>query len=532
MIKLQNVATAVTTTEKDFITLVSSVLHINSDKIKEVKLYKRSVDARKKPNIYYCDTFLVDLKDIHTEKAVLKKNKNAVLFTEKPYIWKKAINKPDIRPVIVGSGPAGLFAALTLCRAGIPPIIIERGEPIEQRVRSVESFWNGGTLNPNSNVQFGEGGAGTFSDGKLNTGIKDPRCRTVLEQFHAFGANEDILIKAKPHIGTDVLRDVVINIRKEIESLGGEYRFNTEFLSPIIKNNALIAAMCEDKNGKFEINCNNLILAIGNAARSTYKSLFSCGITIIPKPFAIGMRIEHLQSQINLVRYGENPSPLLGAADYKLATHLKSGRGVYSFCMCPGGVVVNSASENETYVTNGMSYQSRSEKNANSALLVGITEADFSHLGENTPFGGIALQEQIEKAAFSATGGKGLPVQTVGNFLKRTKDNCFGKVMPTVLPNYFSCDIDNIFPSFITDSIREALPLFDGQISGFADNGAVLTAPETRSSSPVRILRNDAYCSNISGIYPCGEGAGYAGGITSSAVDGIRCAEAIIENFR
>lgn len=529
MIKLQNVLTPVNLQDSAF-EIVAKTLKISVKNIKNVKLFKRAIDARKKTNIFYCDTYLIELSS-DLERSIIKKNKNASIYIPQQYIWKKVLKAPKTNPIIVGSGPAGLFAALTLARAGIPPIIIEQGESIENRVKTVETFWKDGKLNEKSNVQFGEGGAGTFSDGKLNTGIKDVRCRTVLEEFHHFGAKEDILINAKPHIGTDVLRSVVKNIRKEIENLGGIYYFNTEFLEPIIKNGAITAVLLKNQNGKFELPCENLILAIGNASRKTYRSLYNNGINIIPKAFAIGVRIEHLQKNINISRYSEENTDVLPAADYKLATHLPNGRGVYTFCMCPGGMVVNSASEDNSYVTNGMSYQSRSETNANSALLVGVNEQDFSSLDIDSPFGGVILQEMIERKAFEVTGGKGLPVQTVGNFLNSNSKNIISEVSPTVKPNYCLSELNNIFPDYICESLSMALPIFDKQIKGFANENAILSAPETRSSSPIRILRNESFQSNIVGIYPCGEGAGYAGGITSSAVDGIRTAEALIQIF-
>ena len=530
MIKIQNVMLPITE-DKSPIEIVTKELKTNIKNIKNAKLIKRSIDARKKPNVLYCDTYLVELHSPSLEKSLVKNHKNVDFYSPKPYIWKKVVKNPNNKPIIIGSGPAGLFAALTLARAGIPPIIIEQGEPVEKRIKTVETFWSGGTLNEKSNVQFGEGGAGTFSDGKLNTGIKDVRCRTVLEEFNRFGANDDILINAKPHIGTDVLRDVVINIRKEIEGLGGKYYFNTEFTEPIIKNGVITAVMLKNNNQIFELPCDHLVLAIGNASRKTYRTLYNKGINIIAKPFAIGVRIEHLQENINIARYSKECSEFLPAADYKLATHLPNGRGVYTFCMCPGGVVVNSASENNTYVTNGMSYQSRKGENANSALLVGVTEQDFIYLAEDTPFGGVVLQENIEKKAFDATGGCGIPVQSVGSFMGKNVPNKITDVSPTAKPETYLTELDLIFPSYITESLKMALPIFDKQIKGFANDSAILTAPETRSSSPVRILRNDNYLSNISGIFPCGEGAGYAGGITSSAVDGIRVAEAIIENI-
>lgn len=530
MIKLQNVLTPVDS-QLTPLEIVANALKINKLCIKSVKLFKRAVDARKKTQIFYCDSFLIELNYPEQQKNIINKNKNASIYIPKKYIWKKTTQKPNVKPIIIGSGPAGIFAALTLVRAGIQPIIIEQGEPVEDRVQTVERFWKYGKLNEKSNIQFGEGGAGTFSDGKLNTGIKDERCRTVLEEFHFFGAKEDILINAKPHIGTDVLRDVVKNIRKEIEALGGIYYFNTEFLEPKIKNNSVYAVLLRNKNGIFELPCENLILAIGNASRKTYRELYKKGVNIIPKPFAIGVRIEHLQKNITFSLYSEKFSEYLPPADYKLATHLPNGRGVYTFCMCPGGVVVNSASENNTYVTNGMSYQSRNETNANSAILVGISEQDFAGLDGDSPFGGIVLQETIERTAFKATNGKGLPVQTVGNFLDLTSENKISQVLPTVKPNYCCCNLNDILPDFVCQSLRMALPLFENKIKGFADESAILSGPETRSSSPVRIVRNESFQSNIKGIYPCGEGAGYAGGITSSAVDGIRIAEALIEEF-
>lgn len=527
MIKLQNVFTP-TQNNDNFIDIIASNLKIDAKKIKSVSLFRRSIDARKKPNVLYCNTFLVEFDNLKTEKYILKANKNASIYKKVPYVWHSSFKNPAYPPIIIGSGPAGLFAALTLAHAGLKPIIIERGEPVDERIKSVNAFWKGSALNQNSNVQFGEGGAGTFSDGKLNTGIKDPRCRTVLELFNEFGAGDDILINAKPHIGTDVLRTVVKNIRNKIESLGGKYYFNTTFLSPVIKNQKIVAIKLENSGGIFELPCDYLITAIGNAARDTYNNLWQSGINIIPKPFAVGVRIEHLQSEINEARYGKGYSKTLPPAEYKLATHLENGRGVYTFCMCPGGKVVNSASEENTYVTNGMSYEARNEVNANSALLVGVTENDFAHLANGTPFGGVNFQKQIEKAAFKATNGEGLPIQTVGSFLN-DNDTKISNVLPTALPSTVQCDLKDVLPSFITESIKLALPAFEKQIKGFAAPYALLTAPETRSSSPVRIIRDENLTSNIKGIFPCGEGAGYAGGITSSAVDGIRTAEAVID---
>ncbi len=529
MIKINNIFTSPVGRE-NLNNLIAKELKISAESIASVTLYKRSVDARKKPDVKFCDTYLVEFKDKNTEDKVLKKSKSASPYTVTEYTFKKADFKPKNPPIIVGSGPAGLFAGLTMANAGLCPIIIEMGKEVDKRVKDVENFWQTGKLNPISNVQFGEGGAGTFSDGKLNTGTKDIRQRTVLETFCSFGADKDILINAKPHIGTDILRNVVKNIRKEIEKLGGKYLFETRFIKPIIKENRITAVLCENSNGEFTLNTENLILAIGNSSRDTAKNLWNSGVKITPKPFAVGVRIEHLQKEINSAQYGDCKLPL-PPAEYKLATHLESGRGVYTFCMCPGGVVVNSASETETYVTNGMSYKSRDLENSNSALLVGVEEKDFLHLSENSPFGGYVFQENIEKSAYKLTGGRGVPCQTVGSFLN-DDENLESTVSPTVKPNAVFTDISKIFPEFITRSLKSALPILDNKIKGFAHSSAILTAPETRSSSPIRIVRDENHSSNISGIYPAGEGAGYAGGITSSAVDGMKTAEKIIEKFQ
>lgn len=489
-----------------------------ADSIVSVRLYRKSVDARGRGEPHFCCSVLVEVKD---EAEFIKRNKNAKVFNYSPYTFKKAINILKYRPVVVGFGPAGMFAALTLSRAGLNPIVIERGADVDTRTADVNSFFSGGLLNKNSNIQFGEGGAGTFSDGKLNTGIKDMRVRTVLETFVHFGADNDILYEAKPHIGTDVLRRVVKNIRKEIISLGGEVRFNTCLENIIIQNGKVKSIIASGK----EILTDNLFLCIGHSARDTFSMIHNSGFNMCRKPFALGVRIEHLQSDINRALYGkyaENPN--LGAADYKLAVHLKSGRGVYTFCMCPGGFVVNASSEPDGIVTNGMSYKSRAGKNANSALLVGVTPEDIP--GRDV-LAGIDFQKQIENRAYLSCGGR-VPVCSVGYFLGKT-ENEIGRVKPTVKPGYELFDVGSLFPRFIADSIKSGIIEMDRKISGFADWEAVISAPETRSSSPVRILRDDSMQAlGIKGIFPCGEGAGYAGGIVSAAVDGIKAAEKII----
>ena len=508
--------------DTDFDNLKGVVEELLKIKTNEVLLYKKSVDARRKNDVHFCCSVLIDIKN---EQVLLKKNKNAQVFAKKEYVWQKCDVVPTQRPIIVGFGPCGIFCAYALAKAGLKPIVIERGADVDTRTKDVNDFLNGGELKENSNVQFGEGGAGTFSDGKLNTGIKDPRCKAVLETFALFGADKKILTDAKPHIGTDVLSLVVKNIREEIIALGGEVLFNSK-LEKISFENKNITSITV--NGK-EVSCDTLVLATGHSARDVFSMLKDQGVEMVRKPFSIGVRIEHLQEDINKALYGEFYNhPALSAADYKLATHLPSGRGVYTFCMCPGGEVINSSSESGALAVNGMSNSKRDGVNANSAVLVGLEPDDFE--GEDV-LAGCFLQQKIEKKAYQILGGK-VPVTTVGQL-------CFGKkfeitkVKPTVKPQYDFADFGEIFPQFIIDSLKDGILEFDKKIKGYASESAVLTAPETRSSSPVRILRDETYQSvSLKGLFPAGEGAGYAGGIMSAAVDGMRIAEQIIKHFQ
>ena len=440
------------------------------------------------------------------------------------------------RPVVVGSGPAGLFAALALAKSGCRPIVIEQGRMVEERQADVARFWQSGCLDPLSNVQFGEGGAGTFSDGKLTTGIKDPRCRAVLEEMVLAGAPQEILIQQKPHVGTDHLRTVVRGLREKIIELGGEFRFNCRLTGLQHKDGLLTGIQFEQRlpenhllSGEMPVS--HLVLAIGHSARTTFNWLCRHPILIEPKPFSIGVRIEHLQSEINRCQYGELAGhPQLPPADYKLACHLPSGRSVYTFCMCPGGQVVAAASETGGVVTNGMSHFAREDKNANSALLVGVNPADFPTPG---PLGGMLWQQQIEQLAFAA-GGRNYraPAQRIGDFLRtqtgKSSTEHKNLLQPSYQPGVNWTDLDRCLPPMITEALREALPVINRRMPGFAAPEAILTGPETRSSSPLRLVRDTTLQSAISGLYPCGEGAGYAGGIMSAAVDGLRCAEAVM----
>ncbi len=488
--------------------------------IKSAKLYKKSVDARKKSDIKLCCSLTVSL--VKGEEKAVKNSKKASIFNKPSYEWKygkeATLRK---RPVIVGFGPAGMFAALYLARAGEKPIVFERGYDVDKRFNDIENYFATEKLNENSNVQFGEGGAGTFSDGKLNTGIKDKRIRAVLETFYDFGANEDVLTDAKPHIGTDVLKNVVKNIRNEIISLGGEICFGSK-LENLYFSDGKLTEICVNGEKFF---CEKLALCIGHSARDTFLMLKENGFALERKPFAVGVRIEHLQKDINKALYGDFcDNENLGAADYKLATHLKNGRGVFTFCMCPGGEVINASSESGHFAINGMSERKRDKENANSAVLVGVNPEDFE---SDDVLAGVYFQRDIEKKAFTVTGGK-IPVTTVGEFVFGKKAQ-IKKVKPSIRYRTDFADFTKIFPQFVTDSLKDGIKEFDKKIKGFADFDAVLTAPESRSSSPIRILRDEKGESiTHKGIYPCGEGAGYAGGIMSAAVDGLKTAENIL----
>lgn len=506
---------------------VEQKLHLQPGSIKKWKIVRESVDARHKERIRRIYT--IDF-EAPNPKNILKKNKN-VRVVEAGAPEPAEVITPDkrlkSRPVIVGFGPCGMFAGLWLARAGFRPLILERGRRIEQRICDVQEFWKEGRLNPVSNVQFGEGGAGAFSDGKLNSGIKNSyRTQFVLEEIVKHGGPEEILYKQNPHVGTDILREVVVSVRKEIEALGGEFMFESCFTG--FRAEASRLSSVEINDGAQVVDAEVMIVAPGHSARDTFKMLWESGIEMSPKAFSIGARIEHPQSMINVSQYGsQEAADILGAADYKLSYKCKNGRGVYTFCMCPGGFVVASASEPECVVTNGMSYHSRAGKNANSALLVSVEPEDF---GFGNPLAGIEFQRKWEHEAFIA-GGRNYyaPAQKVGDFLAGKPSECAGEVEPEYKPGVRWTDISECIPEFAADAMREAIPELGKKIHGFDMPDAVLTAVETRSSSPVRIMRDENMQTGIFGIFPAGEGAGYAGGIMSAAVDGIRAAEKICE---
>lgn len=519
MLRISNVKVSVKNKITDELLRELCCKHLKCRKINSIKLVKKSIDARKKSDVHYL--LSVDVS-VDNERRYLK-FKNVSKTKQINY---NTVSNSDLskRPVVIGFGPAGMFAAYTLAKAGARPIIFERGFSVEQRQKAVDEFWITGRLNTKSNVQFGEGGAGAFSDGKLTTGIKDIRCQYVLKKLVDFGAPKEILYDAKPHIGTDKLLNVVANVRKEIISLGGEIYYDSKVSDIVLDKGKVASVIVNDK----EYPTDNVILAIGHSARDTFEMLYKKGVDMIQKPFAMGVRIEHKQSMINLAQYGEF-AKYLPAADYKLFAHLPNGRSAYTFCMCPGGVVVAAASEENKVVTNGMSYYKRDAENANSALLIGINTEDF---GSDDVLAGVEFQRKLESNAYIEGGSNySAPAQKVGDFLNNTASISAGNIKPSYKPSVHFTDIRKVFPDFMNESFALALREFDKKINGFACNDAVMTAVESRSSSPVRITRNESLMStNVYGLYPCGEGCGYAGGIMSAAVDGIKCAEMLLTN--
>ncbi|WP_160683961.1 FAD-dependent protein [Clostridium sp. C2-6-12] len=517
--------------DEDFNVLEKKVckkLNISKENINKINIVKKSTDARKKNNIKF--NYCVDVFCDKEKKILSKIHDKDVKFEEikETEPLKYGVEELKARPVVIGFGPAGIFAALTLAKQGYKPIVFERGEDVDTRTKTVERFWNTGELNLESNVQFGEGGAGTFSDGKLTTRIKDHRCTFVLDELIKGGAPAEIKYESKAHVGTDLLKGVVKNIREEIKSLGGEVNFNSRLEKIVYEDGQLKSIIV---NGK-ELPCEALVLAIGHSSRDTYEMLYNEKVSMEAKAFAIGVRIEHPQELINVSQYGESHEhPKLGAADYRLtyqSERLK--RGVYSFCMCPGGVVVAAASEEGRLVSNGMSYHARDLANANSALVVTVSPEDFDG---DSPLRGMEFQRHYENLAFKLGGGNyKAPIQLVGDFMKDRPSTKLGEVIPSYTRGYEFKELKNCLPDYVIEALKEGIQNFDNKIKGYGREDAVLTGIETRTSAPVRIHRdNDLQSINVGGLYPAGEGAGFAGGIISAAVDGIRVAEQIIGKY-
>lgn len=500
--------------------ILSKKIKVDKSRLLNVSLSKLSIDARDKNALCYKASIIFDV----TGKFDYRKFKNI-----QPYIEEKSIplkwSGGDKNIIIVGSGPSGLFAGLALSESGAKVTILERGYDMQNRKKAVDLMMEKGELSEVSNIQFGEGGAGTFSDGKLNTGIKSKYIKDVLNTFYKFGANENILYDARPHIGTDILSKVIVNMREHIKSLGSKVLFEHKLTNIKCQNGEIKSVEVQTPNGIKELPCDILILAVGHSSRDTMRMLFDKHIELKQKPFSMGFRIEHLQEDINKAQYGTSAlSKKLPPADYHLVEHLEDGRVVYSFCMCPGGVVVPAMSERGTIVTNGMSYNARDKVNSNSALLVGVNTSDFP---SSQPLAGLEMQEKYERYAFNKTGSYRATVQRVGDFLDNKPTEKLGKVQPSYTPGYVLGSVEDMLPDYIINSIRKALPRLGKKIQGFDDKDAILTGVETRSSAPYQFVRDNEMMSSIKGIYAIGEGAGFAGGIVSSAVEGLKCASII-----
>ncbi|NBI09054.1 FAD-binding protein [Colidextribacter sp. OB.20] len=489
----------------------------------ELEIVRQSIDARDKGSVRY--VYTVELSMPNEEALVKRAPGRGITLTQRvPYDFPAVSRRSSLPPVVVGMGPAGLFAALFLARNGLPCVVLERGQDVDRRTLDVGRFWETGALDESSNVQFGEGGAGTFSDGKLTTGTHDRRISAVLDALVEAGAPADVRYSHRPHIGTDVLREVVRTIRQELISLGCDVRFGHRLTGLTVSGGALTGIEAEGPQGRYSLAADALILAPGHSARDTFAMLREAGVPMEQKKFAVGVRLEHRQRGISLQQYG----PLwekLPPSDYKLACHLPDGRSAFTFCVCPGGQVVAAASERGGLVTNGMSRRARDGENINGGLLVGVGPEDFP--GDD-PLAGVRFQEQWERSAFRLGGGGfQAPAQRVEDFLRNRPSEGAGAVAPTYRPGITWTDLRPCLPGYVTDTLAQALPLLDRKLRGFAAPDAVLTGVETRSSSPVRVLRDNSLQSPLRGLYPCGEGAGYAGGIVSAAVDGIRVAEAV-----
>lgn len=548
-IRINQIKLPVMHTDTELGQAVKKVLH--SKEIPVYDIVKKSIDARDKEHILYSYSVEVPFDaEFKKQQTKLLKDRNIVLTEYQAYEFKKRVQISDIYmeqrsglkvpPIIVGTGPAGLFCGYQLAKAGFQPILIERGKPVDERIRQIEDYWNGAPLNEACNVQFGEGGAGTFSDGKLNSMIKDKygRIGEVLRTFVTYGADSEILYLNKPHIGTDVLREVVKNMRNAILDFGGQVYFDTCFsgvqYDTVRKE---VKAITVTQNGEEKVlPCNCLILALGHSARDTFYMLNERNITITPKAFAVGLRIEHPAEMIHKAQYGSSDAAKsLPAADYKLTHQTEEGRAVYSFCMCPGGHIVDASSEKQRIAVNGMSYHGRNAVNSNSAIVVNVTPEDFERecggsVQEN-PLLGIEFQRKWEHAAYVAGQGR-VPLQLFGDYQNHRKTTGLGAITPDIKGQYSLSDLNDCLPKFVNDAIIKGIVSFNHRIPGFSREDAVLCGIESRTSSPVRIERDERFQSNIHGVFPCGEGAGYAGGITSAAVDGIKVAEAVAAQYK
>lgn len=528
MLRIDNLKLPVGAKEDKLRAACAHALRVSEEALVSVHLLRRSIDARE--GVKLVCSCAVEVKN---ESGVLRrcKNKNVQPYAPKKYTPPAPVSAPEVSPVVIGAGPAGLFCALLLARCGARPILLERGRAVEQRKRDVEHFWRTGELDLTSNVQFGEGGAGAFSDGKLNTGTKDLRHGYILEEFVRFGASEDILVDAKPHVGTDKLYVVLQNLRREIIDRGGEVRFSHKVVDLSLDSGSVTALRVRAPEGEYTLPTKHVVLAPGHSARDTFEMLQKRGVPMEPKPFAVGVRIEHRQRDMDLAQYKEAAGRYgLPPTSYKLSCHTEKGRGVFSFCVCPGGEVVAAASEEKRVVTNGMSEFARDGENINGGLLVSVTPEDFP---SDDTLAGVQFQRELEDAAYRLGGGNyAAPAQRVEDFLKHRPSTGAGKVVPTYLPSVRWCDLHGCLPPFVCEALEEGLPMLGRKLRGFDAPDAVLTAVETRSSSPVRIVRDNlSFQSALRGLYPCGEGAGYAGGIMSAAADGLRVAEMILEEL-
>ena len=530
MIRIQNIPLPLDGDLEQLRKKAARILGVRPGALEELTLVHQSIDARKKQDVHYVYTVDVSLRTGEEQAVERTGKKNVSLVLPKPYLFPEVKRRSPSMPVVVGMGPAGLFAALFLARNGLPCVVLERGQDVDRRTAQVERFWDSGLLDPSSNVQFGEGGAGTFSDGKLTTGTHDPRISAVIDALVESGAPEDVKWSHKPHIGTDILRQVVKRIRQELISLGCDVRFGHCLSGLETGSGALSGVWVACEAGRYRLDCDALVLAPGHSARDTFAMLHQAGVPMEQKNFAVGVRIEQEQAAISRAQYGPAWEQL-PPSDYKLACHLPTGRSAFTFCVCPGGQVVASSSAPGQVVTNGMSLRARDGKNINGGFLVGVGPEDFCSFGSD-PLAGVRFQEQWERAAFQLGGGNFLaPAQLVGDFLNKRPSQGPGSILPTYRPGVTWTELDRCLPQAVADTLRDALPLMDRKLRGFAASEGVLTGVETRSSSPVRILRDESLQSALRGLYPCGEGAGYAGGITSAAMDGIKTAEEIIRRY-